>query len=374
MRFYLLQIPYMARVPDLRQGMQGASRENFSTMLGAMTDQVKLAEELGFSGVCWTEQHLQIEGIEVNTNPILYGAHMAANTTAMRVGQLGIPLPCHNPLKVAEDLALLDHMAGGRTFVGFSRGNTRRWADVFSQHLGIRAASSDKSEQDELNRELLKECFQIIEAAWTEDLFSYDGRFWKVPQEGIPWRWPPTLDAGHSLGEGGVLQQIGVVPKPLQVPHPQIYTPFAFSMTTARFWAAHGVTLVSFVPDEAFLHTTLKVYREHALAAGHEVTNARALAVGGHLLVQRNRDRSERFTEEFSDLFNYAYNVDPYHVPLGRVFGGTGEDALAHIEHLRDELDIEEVFLWHHVNCFEPDQEREALEEFGTKVVACLRD
>lgn len=378
MRFYLLQIPYMASAAELRDGLSGrplpgADPDRFHTMLEWMTVQVVHAEEVGFSGVCWTEQHFQAEGIEVNTNPVLYGAHMAAHTTRMAVGQLGIPLPCRNPLQVAEDLAVLDHMTGGRTFCGFSRSNTPRYASVLGQHVGVGAATSDKSAADERNRALLKECFQIIRKAWTEESFSYDGDVWKVPPADIPWRFPPTLDSGRGTRDGR-LTEISVVPKPMQRPHPPLYSPFAFSMTTARFWAQEGVNLVSFVEDEEFLKTTMRVYAEEAASVGRAVPTGGGLAVGGHLLVQGTRSASEAYAERFRDLFAYAYDVTPYHVPLGRQIAGTGDDALRQIEHLRHELGVEEVFLWHHANCFDPDRELEAITEFGEKVIAKLGD
>ena len=65
------------------------------------------------------------------------------------------------------------------------------------------------------------------------------------------------------------------------------------------------------------------------------------------------------------DLFAYAYDVTPYHVPLGRQLTGTGDDALRQLEHLQEELGVEEVFLWHHANCFDPGAELEAITEFG---------
>ncbi|MPY93181.1 MAG: LLM class flavin-dependent oxidoreductase [Acidimicrobiia bacterium] len=394
MRFYILQIPYLARASELAalararaeapgqrvppvdpKQLVGASRERFAVMLAEMTDQVRLAEQLGYHGVCWTEQHFQAEGVEVNTNPVLYGAHMIANTTTMRVGQLGIPLPCHNPLQVAEDLALLDHMAQGRTFVGFSRGNTPRYMNTLGQKLGSVAATSDKSASDEFNRELMKESWLIIKKAWTEPLVAHRGAVWQVPPPGIPLEFPPSLDVGGVGSDAGELTAVTVVPRPFQEPHPPLYTVFSFSMTTARFWAEQGATLVSFVDNPDFWRTTLGVYRDHAARAGFtDVPPGRALAAGGHLVTQRSAARAERYAEEFRWLFEYAYNCPPYNVPVGRLFGGTGRDAYEQVARLHDELGVDEVFLWHHVNCFDRDAEREALEEFGEHVVARLRD
>lgn len=392
MRFTILQIPYLARARELRDLaarraaaggriepldpalLVGASSERFAETLDEMTFQVKMAEELGYHGVCWTEQHFQAEGVEVNTNPVLYGAHMIANTNRMKVGQLGIPLPCHDPLKVAEDLALLDHMSRGRTFVGFSRGNTPRYVNVLGQKLGSVAATSDKTTADEFNRELMKESWNIIKAAWTQPLVSHQGPIWKVPPPGIPLEFPPSLDVGGVGSDGTQLTGITVVPRPYQQPHPPLYTVFSFSMTTARFWAEQGATLVSFVDNPDFWRITLDVYRQHAEPFGHDSSPGKALAAGGHLVTQHNGAQADRYRDEFRWLFEYAYNCPPYNVPVGRLFEGTGKDAYEQAARLGDELGVEEIFLWHHVNCFDRDAEREALQSFGEGVVARLGD
>ena len=62
-------------------------------------------------------------------------------TKRIRVGQLGIVLPAANPIRVAEDIAMLDHMTGGRANAGFARGYQRRWVDVMAQQThGIHGA------------------------------------------------------------------------------------------------------------------------------------------------------------------------------------------------------------------------------------------
>ncbi|WP_163981051.1 LLM class flavin-dependent oxidoreductase, partial [Raoultella ornithinolytica] len=59
--------------------------------------------------------------------------YFAMQTKRIRVGQLGIVLPAANPIRVAEDIAMLDHMTGGRACAGFARGYQRRWVDIMAQ-------------------------------------------------------------------------------------------------------------------------------------------------------------------------------------------------------------------------------------------------
>ena len=62
----------------------------------------------------FTEHHFHIEGFELSNNPVLLDLYFAMQTKRIRVGQLGIVLPASNPIRVAEDIAMLDHMTGGR--------------------------------------------------------------------------------------------------------------------------------------------------------------------------------------------------------------------------------------------------------------------
>ena len=85
-----------------------------------LTEQIKLADELGYDSVSFTEHHFHIEGFEVSNNPVLLDLYFAMQTKRIKVGQLGIVLPAANPIRVAEDIAMLDHMTGGRAVAGFA--------------------------------------------------------------------------------------------------------------------------------------------------------------------------------------------------------------------------------------------------------------
>jgi alkanesulfonate monooxygenase SsuD/methylene tetrahydromethanopterin reductase-like flavin-dependent oxidoreductase (luciferase family) len=372
MKFTILVQPYM-RSRNEKVGLAGASSSRFSKLLERLIEQMKFADENGFHAMCMTEQHLQIEGIEVSTNPLLYGLYVAQHTKNLHVGQLGIPVTAHNPIKVAEDLAMADHFTNGRFFCGFSRGNTPRWAETFSQHLHIGAATSDKSEKDKLNRKAFEESIKIIKRLWTEDAIQFDGEFWKVPTPKTYWKWPPTDEWGTGVDENYNLQKIGIVPRPLQQPHPPIYAPFAFSMESARFWAREGGKLVSFVPDDKFIQITLDVYLEEAKKSGREnIRPADAIALGGHLIMGKNDAHTEDLYQGFEELYNLAYNVPPYHVPMGRLFKGSKDQVVDQIGTLHEKFDIDEFVLWHHVGYFSQEEELGMLELFADGIIKQL--
>ena len=75
-------------------------------------------------------------------------------------------------------------------------------------------------------------------------MLEYKGKFWQIPPDGTPWEIEATKQWGAGVDEHGIVRQIGVVPKPLQKPHPPIFQPFASSEDTIRWCAREHVTAI----------------------------------------------------------------------------------------------------------------------------------
>ena len=163
--------------------MAGMRADLYQQMLREVSEQCRLADELGYDSVSFTEHHFHIEGFEVSNNPVLLDLYIGMQTKRIRVGQLGIVLPASNPIRVAEDIAMLDHMTGGRACAGFARGYQRRWVDIMAQQThGIHGALPHQHDEiDAANRAAFEECFRIIKKCWTEEMLSFQGKFWKIP-------------------------------------------------------------------------------------------------------------------------------------------------------------------------------------------------
>ena len=121
------------------QRPMGRNRERYQELLGGWHDIVRAADRLGVWGVATVEHHFHSEGYEVGPNPGVLDAYWAAITENVRVGQLGYVMSAQNPIRVAEETAILSHLAEGRIFVGFARGYQSRWTNILGQHLGARA-------------------------------------------------------------------------------------------------------------------------------------------------------------------------------------------------------------------------------------------
>ena len=245
MKVSLFYLPSIGSRGDIERGRAGLRGDLYQRMLAELAEQAQLADERGYDSISFTEHHFHVEGFELSNNPVLLDLFVGLKTTRIRVGQLGIVLPASNPIRVAEDIAMLDHMTGGRANAGFARGYQRRWVDVMAQQThGVRGALPHQHDEiDAANREAFEECFRIIKKAWTEDFVSYDGRYWRIPPGETPWTLEATAQYGGGV-EDGVVRAVAPVPKPLQKPHPPIFQPFASSERTIRWCADEHVTAV----------------------------------------------------------------------------------------------------------------------------------
>ena len=144
---------------------------------------------------------------------------------------------------------------------GFARGYQRRWVDIMAQQMhGIHGALPHQHDEiDAANRAAFEECFQIIKKCWTEEMLSFQGKFWKIPPGDTPWPLETTAKWGKGV-EGGILKAVGVVPKPLQKPHPPIFQPFASSENSIRWCAKNGVTAILPPMHESLEKNLFEVY------------------------------------------------------------------------------------------------------------------
>jgi alkanesulfonate monooxygenase SsuD/methylene tetrahydromethanopterin reductase-like flavin-dependent oxidoreductase (luciferase family) len=241
----LFYLPSVGSRADIEAGMAGLARRSLWTHAQEVSEQARLADALGYDSINFTEHHFHIEGIELSNNPVMLDLFVGMQTKRIRVGQLGIVLPADNPLRIAEDIAMLDHMTGGRANAGFARGYQRRWVDVMAQHThgvhGVAPHQHDASMRPTAPPS--RRTFASSSNAGRRT--CCDG---KASCGASPWRGRRgPVEASSKYGKGivdGIVREIGVVPKPLQKPHPPLFQPFASSESSIRWCAKEGVTAV----------------------------------------------------------------------------------------------------------------------------------
>ncbi len=178
--------------------MQSPSARSSQEIYARGVEQAQAAETLGFRNVWLGEHHFSTYGYL--SRPTQFATHIAAKTTTLRVGTAVIVIPLHHPLIVAEEIATLDLLSGGRLDIGFGRGYQNYEFERFGLDLEEAKHRWDES-------------LDIILAALKGKTFSHSGKHFNVPD---------TV----------------VFPQPMQTPHPPIWivaqSPYALEATVRR--------------------------------------------------------------------------------------------------------------------------------------------
>src|SRR5579884_1526651 len=193
-------------------------------------DEMAFAEECGFDWVGCNEHHFSPYGLMANCN--LIGAALAQTTSRVKLAMFGNLIPLLNPVRIAEEYAMLDVMSGGRLVAGFMRGIAHEYA------------AYNVPPDDSWSR--LKEAYELIVRAWTE------------PE---PFRWE---------GQHYQFRSVSIWPRPLQRPHPSILMSGG-SVESAEFAGQKGAIMgiVQLTTLEA-ARQNADVYRAAAKASGWE--------------------------------------------------------------------------------------------------------
>src|SRR6516162_3413624 len=135
-------------------------------LYGEHLEEAVLAEELGFDNVWASEHHFSPDAW--NPSPITFLAAVAARTERVRIGTYVLLLPFHNPVRVAEDIAVLDNLSGGRVDLPVGVGSAveefRSFGIPFNERLGRTF-----------------EALRIIERCFAGEEFSHKGKYYEFP-------------------------------------------------------------------------------------------------------------------------------------------------------------------------------------------------
>lgn len=155
-------------------------REGFASSLNAfyeeMTEEVKLADRLGWNRVMTTEHHFHYYGGAV-TNPAIMLAAWARETQNIRLAAGVSLVPLRHPLQVAEDYAMVDQLSGGRFDMGVSRGFVPHEFEAFG--IGMDETADRVSEG-----------LDVIEKFWAGEPFAWNGKFFQFDKIEP---WPETV-------------------------------------------------------------------------------------------------------------------------------------------------------------------------------------
>ncbi len=305
----------------------GSEQEAFTHGL----EQVVLAEQLGFDSVWLAEIHFQRQR-SVLPSPIVVASAIAQRTERLRVGLAVNVLPLGHPLRLAEDVASLDHLSKGRLEYGIGR------SGLPSHYSSFNIPMSE-------GRELFNEHLDIMLKAWTSERFSYQGSHYQI-------------------------DDVAVVPHPYQKPHPPIRmaatSPETFALVAERGFRLFAATRSSTVEKIA---PNIRVYRDAMKAHGHTLQPGdvallfpvfvgetkqeaydvpRESALNFYRLLRDDTYRlfkgqippehQERFQRYVSTTYDQIYEQQAIY--------GTPEEVIAKIRWIQDETGFDNLLCW----------------------------
>ena len=288
-----------------------------------ITEEFVLGEELGFKSAWMAEHHFTRYGL--GSAPNVLASSIVAKTTTLRIGSAIFVSPLHLPARLAEEIATLDVLSGGRIDVGFGRG----------------AASSEYKVADvpiEESQQRFQESITMIEGLWTNRNYTFEGKHYKITNANL-------------------------VPQPVQSPHPPIYIAATRTPATQDFVAGSGhPLLIGVVLDTAdavaLCHTMIDLsktkgqdmkmgqipfFRYFYVAETEEQARADAKpSLDWNLdMIQWRRtfDTGSEVWEKMEDFRNSRTELPPSfdYLTENRAFIGSPDQVIAKIKALQDE-------------------------------------
>tara|TARA_R110002096_G_scaffold53317_4_gene138613 strand:+ start:472 stop:1686 length:1215 start_codon:yes stop_codon:yes gene_type:complete len=279
MKFMVFMLPTIPASYEERERLRpiGRNVERMQQMLDEVREIAIYADGAGFDALSLTEHHFHSEGLEVSVAPIPFLADLAARTQRIKLATLVMALPAWDPIRLAEEIAMLDHLSRGRFIPGIGRGYQDRRVKVLGQHYAVEGAKSDGSESDRHNREVFEEIYTIMKMAWTEDSIAYKGKYYEIPspyEEGIRgWpvaeNWTARYGVPDELDADGTLRRICVVPKPYTQPHPPLWQAFSASDETIEWCAREDILCWSLASEPSIFRALCEAYRDASARHGH---------------------------------------------------------------------------------------------------------
>ena len=199
--------------------------------------QAQLADELGFDSVWLAELHFNPK-FSIMSAPLLVASAIAQSTSRIKVGTAVNLVPLHHPIRLAEETATLDILSQGRAIFGIGRGSNPRQFEGY----GVDVVEG---------RQRFQEALDFILKAWTNDELTFQGQYYQA-------------------------QELRVMPKPEQKPHPPVYiasnSPDTFGLVGSM---GHNILVAPLVVSIQGALTGLEVYRETLAEHGYDPAQAK---------------------------------------------------------------------------------------------------
>jgi alkanesulfonate monooxygenase SsuD/methylene tetrahydromethanopterin reductase-like flavin-dependent oxidoreductase (luciferase family) len=241
-------------------------RVKLETVFERALDRIQVMDRTGYDAVWLAEHHFTDYSVCPSVH--LMGMHVAERTEHLRIGTAVSLAAFYHPLRLAEEVALLDVLTGGRVNWGAGRG-----FDVTEfRTFGVPVEQS---------RERFQEAVDIVVQAWTEERLTWHGKHWHF-------------------------DDVEVLPKPAQRPHPPVWV--AAGSDDAVQWAGERGYTVMLGPHNAFADIAARRDRYHGILAehGHPVTG-RTIPMTRFVAVADTDREAQRIARDGADWVVATY-------------------------------------------------------------------
>lgn len=354
-----------------------------------MNEQIALAQYLDthdWDSVWYTEHHFSYEGFEVVPNPVLMSTWTAAHTKRLRIGQAANIITFWHPLRFAEDIAMLDHMSGGRIEVGVGRGIYGREALQLNKMADTRNPAQ--------NFRIFAEALEVVRRAWSNQYFEFHGEFFNFPDRGFIWdHGMSPKSADYQNMETFELEKLTVVPRTLQQPTPPIHQ-VVDGHLAIQYAAENNMRAMMWIPPTDALKPRFELYRDKKAAKEQRAVNlgegvslvrdmfcaeskAEAKRIGGAGIVDylrwvchwRGLDNHRHLGEELPKTENKLDLLSVDFLDERNLLFGTPDEISARIEEMIDVLNLQHLLVWSHFPGIEHEAAMRSVKLFTDEVM-----
>ena len=361
-------------------------KKPYKQILDEARDIAVYCDKKNWDSIWFTEHHFNHEGMEACPNPLMMCTDIAARTKQIRLGQACNVITFWNPIRLAEDIAALDHLSNGRVEVGIGRGVYGREAI----HMNVEADLKDQAK----NKRLFQETLAIMKKAWTEEFFDHKGEFYTYPSPNFVWQHdmsPPNADFVDL--ETNKIKKISVIPQPHQRPHPPIWQ--VVDSTGSIEWAAkNGINCIMWIPTVKTLKKRFEIYKNaksesekrdvpmgegirlvRDMFVAETMEEAKRLA-GKHMVdymrwvchwrgLGNHADPGEELPETKNklDLLNYDF------LHKRNMLFGTPDYIIEKIKELQSELNLKNLLVWSNFPGVKHEDAMKSIKLFNEEVI-----
>jgi len=339
-----------------------------------------------WNSIWFTEHHFNHEGMEAQPNPLMMCTDIAARTKQIRLGQACNVITFWNPIRLAEDIAALDHLSKGRVEVGIGRGVYGREA----VHMNIESDLKDQAK----NKRLFQETLSVMKKAWTEKFFSHKGEFYTYPAPDFVWQHdmsPPNEDFIDL--KTNQVKKISVIPKPYQNPHPPLWQ--VVDSTGSIEWAAkNGINCIMWIPTVKTLKKRFEIYKNaKSEAEKKDVPMGEGISLVRDMFVAESMEEAKKLAGE--QMVNYmkwvchwrglGNHLDPgEELPQTKgkldllnydflhkrnMLFGTPDYVIEKIKELKSELNLQNLQVWSNMPGVKHEDAMRSIKLFNDEVI-----